>query len=418
MRHISSMAYAYYAFEDYPIAIQYLRETLRMPASWSERGFHRQTLNTIGLCYQRMMQYDSAVYYYILSRDEAIKAKDTFWVALADGNRGMTYILSGKDDEAFPLLKNDYETSLANYETGSAINASLELAGIFIRRGMQDSAKYYVEGARTHINSRDLSSMSKYYRNMYEIRKMDGAYKEALAMADSFHLYRDSMVLRNDLHLRQRVKQQVEVGQYTHEIRMLEAARNRQVLLRNAILVIVLLSGGMIALWINQQRLKRRKELELQKAQKQIAEEELRNARVELNAFTETLRQKNALIDSFGTEMELLRNTSTQPSDTRSEQIGALLNATILTEDDWREFRRMFDKVHPAFFGGLKEKLPDLTPADLRLLALTKLKLAPREMMAMLGVSYDAIKKSRKRLLQRLNLAEEESLSEFVESVG
>ena len=77
----------------------------------------------------------------------------------------------------------------------------------------------------------------------------------------------------------------------------------------------------------------------------------------------------------------------------------------------------MFDQVHPGFFIRLKEKLNDLTPAETRLLALTKLQLAPKEMAAMLGISYDAIKKSRQRLRKKINLPEEGSLDELVDMI-
>jgi hypothetical protein len=219
-------------------------------------------------------------------------------------------------------------------------------------------------------------------------------------------------------YAKNRIKEQAEIAQYTQDIRMLENTRDRQILMRNGMLVILLLSGVIIALWINRQKYKQRKEFELQRMQQQIAENELLQARTELEAFTETILQKNELIESIQNEIDQLRSPEHLASSDRAEQINALLNATILTEDDWKEFRRRFDKVHPAFFGRIKEAFPDLTPADLRLLALTKLRLAPREMMSMLGVSYDAIKKSRKRLITRLHLPGEESLGEFVNQVG
>jgi len=418
VRHLSNVGYAYYKFEDYPSAITYMRMTLATPPPWNEGGFHRQTLNTIGLCFQRQMMYDSAIYYYTQSHDEAIIARDTFWAALANGNKGYVYALSGNDAEALPLLETDYNLSIKSGEAGSALTAALELSAIHLRKGNITKADEYLRFVRQYINPADLNTMSRYYRNLYTLEKAQGHFKEAVIKADSFHFYSDSLLKSSTTRTNNALKQKVEVEQYTHEIRMLESARNRQILLRNGMLVILLLSGGIVALWINRQRLKRKKEIELESIQKKIAAEELRNAQQELLTFTETLRAKNELIDSFKDELDHLRTNDSTINVERSEQIGTLLQATILTEDEWREFRRIFDKVHPGFFGRLKEKLPDLTPADLRLLALTKLKLAPREMMGMLGVSYDAIKKSRKRLLTRLNLPEEGNLADFVDSIS
>lgn len=417
MRHIANLGYAYYRFEDYPTAISYLQKTLHIPPPWNEGGFHRQTLNTIGLCFQRQLMYDSAIHYYNLSHDEALIARDTFWAALANGNKAYVYVLSGRDDEALPLMLSDYQLSIQKGEYGSALSAAIELSSIYLRKGDIDKAREYMAFVQQHINPNDLKSMSSYHRNMFKIEKTLGHFEQATIKADSFLFFSDSLLKSTTIHTNNALKEKVEVAQYNHEIRMLEAARHRQVLLRNGLLLILLLSGAIVALWINQQRQKRKKEHEISIIQKKIADEELRSAQQELLAFTETLRAKNELIDSFRSEIDHLRSKDASMSDERSEQIGVLLQATILTEDEWREFRRIFDKVHPGFFGRLKETMPDLTPADLRLLALTKLKLAPREMMTMLGVSYDAIKKSRRRLLSRLNLPEEGNLSDFVDGL-
>lgn len=149
----------------------------------------------------------------------------------------------------------------------------------------------------------------------------------------------------------------------------------------------------------------------------QAADSELENARKQLGIFTNALKEKNDLIESFRFELEQLQQSGHQQANSRVEQINTLLNSTILTEDEWKSFRQMFDQVHPGFFIRLKEKLNDLTPAETRLLALTKLQLAPKEMAAMLGISYDAIKKSRQRLRKKINLPEEGSLDELVDMI-
>ena len=51
-----------------------------------------------------------------------------------------------------------------------------------------------------------------------------------------------------------------------------------------------------------------------------------------------------------------------------------------------------------------------LSPAEMRLLILTKLNLSTREMVHLPGISIDAIRKSRYRLRKKLNLEEESSI--------
>ena len=90
---------------------------------------------------------------------------------------------------------------------------------------------------------------------------------------------------------------------------------------------------------------------------------------------------------------------------------------TILTEDDWNKFKELFEEVYKGFFIRQKEKLPELTQAEIRLLCLTKLKLETKQMGSILGVSFDTIKKSRHRLRKKLGLKEEDSIDDIANSI-
>jgi hypothetical protein len=259
-----------------------------------------------------------------------------------------------------------------------------------------------------------MRDMVGFHKSMTFISRIKGDYEQALHHMDSVLIYSDSARQINDIRILNNSKRKVEVEKHSNEINLLEAQRSRQVLLRNTSLAILFLSGLIGMLWVNRQRLKKSKELEVTAMKQTMAEEELRNARRELMTFTNALKEKNDLIESFRSEIEFLHETS---QSERTEQITQLLNSTILTEDDWKEFRSLFDKVYPGFFIRLKEKFTDLSPADTRLLALTKLQLAPKEMAAMLGITYDAIKKSRQRLRKKIELPEEGSLDEVVETI-
>jgi DNA-binding CsgD family transcriptional regulator len=91
-----------------------------------------------------------------------------------------------------------------------------------------------------------------------------------------------------------------------------------------------------------------------------------------------------------------------------------LKHYSILTEDDWNEFRTLFEKVQIGFFDKLKQQFPDLTPSEQRLLALMKLKLSKREMAGMLGIAPDSIKKTRQRIRKKINVMDDVALEELV----
>jgi DNA-binding CsgD family transcriptional regulator len=149
--------------------------------------------------------------------------------------------------------------------------------------------------------------------------------------------------------------------------------------------------------------------------EKKRAEDEIHNARQLLGSYVESLREKSQLIEKFKEEIQKL-NTISENSSREQEEIEEKLHyATILTETDWIEFKRLFVKVHKNFFDVLNQKYPDLTQAETRLLALTKLKLTVSEMAHMLGISADSVRKTRLRLRKKLNLPEEVSLEDILD---
>ncbi|HEX7692721.1 MAG TPA: 7TM diverse intracellular signaling domain-containing protein [Sediminibacterium sp.] len=144
---------------------------------------------------------------------------------------------------------------------------------------------------------------------------------------------------------------------------------------------------------------------------------EKKHLQAELAGFTEHLKQKNTLIEKFRQDMAALEqqlNGNTEAARERQADIEKLLQSIILTEDDWIAFRKLFDKVYAGYIFRLKEKYPQLTDSDLRLITLMKLQLNYREMSNMLGVTTEAVRKSKQRLRKKLGLTEEELVEELI----
>lgn len=416
LRHLSRIAEIYYRFGDYESSVKFTREALSVHYPWDDESFKRHLMNTLGLCFQRLDRYDSAKYYFKRSHEASLVVKDTSWAALALGNLGYVYYLNGEYESAIPMLKYDFSMSDRFGEYASAVNAALALAEIYLLQGNAEAAEEYISYSKG-VNRNELRALSSYYKSQYIINKLRGDLTTAVTYVDSFLISREKLLRENDAKILAQAKLKVEVEQHAHEISTLKAKRDREVLLRNGALVFLLMVGMISILWFSRRSLKRKKEYELSLLQKKMAEDELANAQRELNAFTKMLKEKNELIESFKAEIESLQLDGMQQSDARTDHLNRLINATLLTDDDWREFRQLFDKVYPGFFIRLKEKMPDLNPADIRLLALTKLQLAPKEMAAMLGIGYEAIKKSRQRLRKKINLPEEGTLEEVVNMI-
>ena len=87
---------------------------------------------------------------------------------------------------------------------------------------------------------------------------------------------------------------------------------------------------------------------------------------------------------------------------------------TILTENDWDEFKTTFEKIYPGFFNRLYTRNKDITTAELRFAALIRLQMNNRQAGAILGISTDSARKTRQRLRLRLQISEDSNLEDFV----
>ena len=405
-RYENVLANCYYHFGEYQEAITYLKKTIQLPPSWSALTFTPGIYNTLALCYQQLKQYDSAAIWYNRSYEAAVAFKDSFYMALAQGNLGYTYYLQQQYDKALPLLEADYKGSTKAGETGSATNAAITMAAIYIKKGQPELADRYMNLSRQYVYGSGNATVKKsWYENLYNLSKAKADYKSVSLYADSLLAYKDTVEAMRDKKAFNQAVLKLETEKHMNEVSQLDHKRKQQVLLRNSLLAGLVLLTLIVLLWLNRRLLKRNKEKELAQQQLRFAEQELIN-------YTRRLKEKNDLLEQLRDEI----NKENYLND-REGNINRLLEATILTDDDWIKFRQLFEKVYPGFFIRLKEKMPDLSAADTRLLALTKLQLPPKNMASMLGVSYDAVKKARQRLRKKINLPEEGTLEELVEMI-
>jgi len=143
--------------------------------------------------------------------------------------------------------------------------------------------------------------------------------------------------------------------------------------------------------------------------EKLLMEQEVASAQDQLRLFTENVIEKTNLIEKLEMQVKGKEVTSEQHSI-----ISELTQQTILTEQDWYKFRSLFEKIYPGFFIKLKDRFPDITVAEQRMAALTRLHLTTKQIASMLGISLDSVHKSRQRLRQRFQVGAETNLEELV----
>ena len=403
-RYLYDLGYIYCDFGNYEKAKFYLTQAIRYP--YNNATYAIRTLNTIGLAYRELKQFDSATLYFKMGLDTANAVHNVPWIGILSGNLGSVYYFLNKYDQAVPLLKIDYTLSMQSKEWASAANTICMMADLDLDNDRLAEAAYKLDEAREVLSKQpDIRPFVYYALQRARLFKLQKRYDSAFSYLDTARRVVNKLNRRRDALVFSQAEQKVAVELHLAEIQLLEIEKGKSLLVRNFIIVVILLVLVIAAQLIFRQQLKQKKDKEL-----------LNNAVTQLNYYIDSVREKNELIDQFKQEIEHLNALPEQyiVLQEKEEIAGKLRQYSILTEDDWTEFRNLFEKVQIGFFDKLKQKFPDLTPSEQRLLALMKLKLSKREMAGMLGIAPDSIKKTRQRIRKKINVLDDAALEDLV----
>ena len=418
---------AYYRYNDFQNT---LKLSLRTDKTFKVKTFvYVFNTDLIGMCYMKTGQYDSARIYFQRVFDHAnIMESAEAWKGIALGNIGLTYFLQNDFNKATGYLLQGVSLTMQGNVYDNTVGFASDLSAIYQKQNMQAEAKKYLD---ISLNAAHLAGNNENYFTAYTAA---AAYyrsiKEPLlyiAYSDSANASNDKLAVQKDLNTKYKIEMAVQNEQVKEREKSLATEKQRQLLLRNMIIAFVVLLMIISLLLYNRSQIKNKSRQQQLIAQKQLAENELRASTQQLNAFTQSIREKNVFIEKISREIErvnaelnIAKNeqqglASSPEPDNHSIQL--LQNSVLLTDEDWRNFTHLFEKVHQGFFQRLKQKLPGLSPAETRFAALIKLQLSNKEMASMLGVGTEAIRQIRSRLKRKLHSEAEEGIEELVEKI-
>ena len=315
-----------------------------------------------------------------------------------------------KFDSAYLLFKIDYQNNKDDSIYNDAADASEWAARANLALGNKTAA---LAEAREAIRLLKLWPNGPYLRDTYHtltrIFRAMGNYDSAFYYHDRYTVLHDSLekeVATSSLAI-SKAKLAHETNKYN--IQKLNKEKQEQLALRNMIIGAIMLTSLFAILIVNRVRLNTKMRMEKVEKEKQLMEQEVSSAKDQLKMFTHNIIEKTNLIEKLQTQIMGKAGTAEQQSI-----MTELTQQTILTEEDWNRFRSLFEKIYPEFFRKLKDKFPDITLAEQRMAALTRLNLTSKQAASMLGISVDSVHKSRYRLRQRFNVGSETNLDEMV----
>ncbi len=413
-RYLYELAFNYYYLNEDQKVIYLLTEAGQFPPF--NPNLHIQTHNTLAMAYARLHNPEAdrqAGANYQKAYALAVSYRDSVWMGIVRGNLGDSYARLGQWQQALDAFRTDYRLVMREARTrGYPLATSVGIAEAFYQLGQLDSCRYYLEQAgrmyKLQVAATDYSRSlqnDQFWQHYYEVSRQyyqtTGKLPEVARCTDSLLVYQARIAKRYRSKAALLAEQRLLVQKHQTEVANIEQQYSQQRLWLIAGGIVTLLMAGLLGLLYRTSQRRRQQEAQANSQRQQQLEQEkehvtaeLTRARADLKRFLEKREQTNLL--------------QTQPDPT-------LAAASLLTPDDWAEFRRRFERAHPLFFAQLRTQFADLTPAEERLLALSKLSMDTRQMGRMLGISPSSVRTTKYRLRKRLGIDGQSALLGLLE---
>ncbi len=411
-RNLLSYSDFLYKMGDYTAALKWLSiaEKYKIP---QDRFIKMHIPNTIALCYKKLNNLQLSIYYNLQAIDIAKKDSNAIWIGILSGNLADNYISLKQYEKAIPYLQTSIALAQKHSIIDNEVEGKVRLAQCYLNTNNIELAFNTLQKIDS-LTKEDCSLTTKInynlqYATYYKIK--NDANRE-LYYYKNYHQLKDS-AFNQSFGLQfanNRVK--IEVARKLEIIKQLNAEKKTSDFIRNLIilfLVFIAIIGVVFFYHKNIAHKQKQKLLKLEneklEREKLIRENELVIAEQKLQEFTNYIIEKNNLIEKIQNELSQKQQNEIKKIDKEIdiEKINQLSNLTILTEDDWINFKKLFDDAFPKFITNLNISYPQLTKAEQRFICLSKLKLSTKDMANMLAISPSSLHQLKYRLRQKLN---------------
>ncbi len=391
-------------------ALGYAKEGLRQfEVLGDEKRISRSQLN-LGVIHFYLNQFDSSLYYFDKVLQYRLAQKDTFGIALVYNNIAAIQEQSEQTSaslqsylNARKWVQDEHESMRCDIYTGLGMN--------YLKMGQDKLGMTYIDSTlnlankigQKHPKQVAYSFLKEHYYNKSDYQK---AYDYLL------------MELELEKEIRgEEVQKQAEVLQLKYEdekkarqLAVLQMQQHKKatfnlilIITSSAILILALIAIYTLRLRIKHSRL-RESTLHTQLEQKNK----------ELTSYTLNFIQKNELMTELTEGINQLKKKCDPSMIKELNRLNRIIDGNFRMDQEWENFKLMFEEVHKGFFINLRNTFPNLGNAEIKICALSRLNLNLKESASVLGISVDSVKTARYRLRKKLGLQTEDNLTDFL----
>ena len=413
VKHYQFMASFYSYIGDQANAVVYLEDALPFTKPASRERV--DLINSIAVYLAKDSLNHQAFSYLNRAMDEAKLAKDSVWIGIISGNLADHAWQKGEREKAIALVKKNIALSMRYNERTDAMRANLNLANWYIELKEWKLAEQYMMACEHLMEDKPyfLKYKMELAKSKSNIMRGLGRGGEELKQLHLYLMLKDSLEKRTNDKEIQKMLWQRESEKYNRTIQATEEKRIRTKRMYQFIGIVLILIFAIVVLLVNKSKIKiKMRNTLLEKDQlalayeKQLLDQELMILRNSLTEFTDTIRQNDVVIQQLRQEVVKISESDPAYLTQVTDNLNALLQQHIMTDERWQKFKHVFNKVYPAYLTQMRQTYPKVTENDLKILALLKLDLSNASMSELLCVSVEAVRKAKQRLKKKLEQTE------------
>ncbi|GAA4438624.1 hypothetical protein GCM10023091_19440 [Ravibacter arvi] len=415
---------ALYRAHDYQESIAYGKKCLQFKNTdaidWDPMTYVFE-LDMMGASYMALKDYDEAIHCYRQIADTIVTTTyahrpQELWKAIAEGNIGRCLFYKGDNGQATPLV--DAHLAAANkYRQWNNVAIAENARGqiLLSQRKLPPAITAFRSAFAAALKSGKLED-----RLEQKVKATDGllsAYGQ-LGNPDSILLYKnrysqfllehEKVVSNSKLSA---MRAQMLFDETRRNLENAHAGMDRLKLTRNIILIAVLVVACFAWLLYSRKSLQTKLTIQQMALENAQTKAETALAKNNLQQFVHQIAEKDRLISNLRQSLNktIIKNTLNDEQLSRK-----LLEYVLIKDQEWEKFKEDFNKVHPLFFPRIRAVQPQLSAAEERLASLIFLQMNNNEMATTLGISLESVARSKRRLKQKLSLAGDQSLEEYI----
>ncbi|RIV30273.1 hypothetical protein D2V08_14255 [Flagellimonas lutimaris] len=368
------------------------------------------THTEIGYAYLGLDNIDKGIEHFKKSLEISINSGRKGFEAICYHNLGLANRKKGNLDLAEQFLKKSID--LGKTTANNSVSSLNELGSLSLEKNEPlESIKHHTEAIQLANSIKSLVELKDGYKGRSLAYELNGQYQKALEDKKQFIILNDSIFNSTKSQQIEELRTIYETEKKEQQIALLEqeakVSKLQKYLLGGGLGLSVLVFG--FGFYGVRQKLKRNK------AEKAKLDAELDFKKKELTTHALHLAKKNEVLESIKQKAEALKKE--ESVKTGYQNLIRTIDFDLQDDNNWKNFSRYFEEVHKDFNSNVKARFPEVTPNELRLLALLKMNLSSKEIANMLNISHEGIKKARYRLRKKLNIQTEDSLQDLVLSL-